>query len=379
MCVLKNSAKRFILYIKKQAGERSAAKKDGRIMKKMKVAVVGYGGMGGWHTEKLLKSDVAELAGIYDIRRERNELAESRGIHAYGSLRELLQDSEVELVTVAVPNDAHEDVVVKALNAGKNVICEKPVALSLESLNRMIEAAEKNHVHFSTHQNRRWDVDYLVMKQVHDSGELGKVINIESRIHGSRGIPSDWRGEKVHGGGMLYDWGIHLIDQMLMIFGFENVESVYCICDHITNQEVDDGFRLDLNFKNGQRAMVEVGTYNFIAMPRFYMRAEKGSALIADWREEAQVERCTHWHESEVLPVETAAGLTKTMAPRDGITTETYRVPKPQSDVHDYYRNFIATIRGEATQCVTYDQMRTDLRVILAAFESAKEGKIVKL
>lgn len=379
MCVLKNSAKRFILYIKKQAGERSAAKKDGRIMKKMKVAVVGYGGMGGWHTEKLLKSDVAELAGIYDIRRERNELAESRGIHAYGSLRELLQDSEVELVTVAVPNDAHEDVVVKALNAGKNVICEKPVALSLESLNRMIEAAEKNHVHFSTHQNRRWDVDYLAMKQVHDSGELGKVINIESRIHGSRGIPSDWRGEKVHGGGMLYDWGIHLIDQMLMIFGFENVESVYCICDHITNQEVDDGFRLDLNFKNGQRATVEVGTYNFIAMPRFYMRAEKGSALITDWREEAQVVKCTHWHESEVLPVETAAGLTKTMAPRDGITTETYRVPKPQSDVHDYYRNFIATIRGEATQCVTYDQMRTDLRVILAAFESAKEGKIVKL
>lgn len=379
MCVLKNFAKRFILYIKKQAGERSAAKKDGRIMKKMKVAVVGYGGMGGWHTEKLLKSDVAELAGIYDIRRERNELAESRGIHAYGSLRELLQDSEVELVTVAVPNDAHEDVVVKALNAGKNVICEKPVALSLESLNRMIESAEKNHVHFSTHQNRRWDVDYLAMKQVHDSGELGKVINIESRIHGSRGIPSDWRGEKVHGGGMLYDWGIHLIDQMLMIFGFENVESVYCICDHITNQEVDDGFRLDLNFKNGQRATVEVGTYNFIAMPRFYMRAEKGSALITDWREEAQVVKCTHWHESEVLPVETAAGLTKTMAPRDGITTDTYRVPKPQSDVHDYYRNFIATIRGEATQCVTYDQMRTDLRVILAAFESAKEGKIVKL
>ena len=379
MCVLKNFAKRFILYIKKQAGERSAAKKDGRIMKKMKVAVVGYGGMGGWHTEKLLKSDVAELAGIYDIRRERNELAESRGIHAYGSLRELLQDSEVELVTVAVPNDAHEDVVVKALNAGKNVICEKPVALSLESLNRMIEAAEKNHVHFSTHQNRRWDVDYLAMKQVHDSGELGKVINIESRIHGSRGIPSDWRGEKVHGGGMLYDWGIHLIDQMLMIFGFENVESVYCICDHITNQEVDDGFRLDLNFKNGQRATVEVGTYNFIAMPRFYMRAEKGSALITDWREEAQVVKCTHWHESEVLPVETAAGLPKTMAPRDGITTDTYRVPKPQSDVHDYYRNFIATIRGEATQCVTYDQMRTDLRVILAAFESAKEGKIVKL
>ncbi len=364
---------------KKKTGRSPAFGRKVHHMKKMKVAVIGYGGMGGWHTEKLLKSDVAELAGIYDIRRERNELAESRGIHAYASLREVLQDPEVELITVAVPNDAHEDVVVKALNAGKNVICEKPVALSLESLNRMIAAAEKNGVHFSTHQNRRWDVDYLAMKQVHDSGEIGRVINIESRIHGSRGIPSDWRGEKVHGGGMLYDWGIHLIDQMLMIFGFDQVESVFCVCDHITNREVDDGFRLDINFVGGQRATVEVGTYNFIAMPRFYLRAEKGSALITDWREEAQVVKCTHWHESEVLPVETAAGLTKTMAPRDSITTETYRIPKPQSDVHDYYRNFIKAIRGEGEQFVTYDQMRTDLKVILAAFESAETGKVVAL
>ncbi len=348
-------------------------------MKKMKVAVVGYGGMGGWHVDRLQKSDVAELAGIYDIRRERNELAESRGIHAYASLREVLQDPEIELITVAIPNDAHEDVVVKALNAGKNVICEKPVTLSMDSLERMIAAAEQNGVLFSTHQNRRWDVDYLAMKQIHDSGELGKVINLESRIHGSRGIPSDWRGEKVHGGGMLYDWGIHLIDQVLMIFGFENAESVYCVCDNITNTEVDDGFRLDINFKGGQRATVEVGTYNFIAMPRFYMRAEKGSALITDWREEAQVVKCTHWHESEVLPVETAAGLTKTMAPRDSVTTETYRVAKPASDVHDYYRNFVAAIRGQATQLITHDQMRTDLKVIFAAFESAKTGKTVML
>lgn len=347
-------------------------------MDKMKVAVVGYGGMGGWHTEHLLKSDVATLAGIYDILEEKRALAQSRGIHAYASLQELLDDQTVELVTVAIPNDVHEEVVVACLNAGKNVICEKPVALSLESLDRMIAAAEKNGVRFTTHQNRRWDVDYLAMQQIHDSGELGKVLNIESRIHGSRGIPSDWRGEKEHGGGMLYDWGIHLIDQMLMIFGFD-VKSVYCICDHITNQEVDDGFRLDICFEGGQRATVEVGTYNFLAMPRFYMRAEKGTALITDWREEAQVVKCTHWHENEVLPVKTAAGLTKTMAPRNELTTETYRVAKPASDVHDYYRHFISAIRGEREQDVTHHQMRVDLKVILAAFESAETGKVVEI
>jgi len=347
-------------------------------MKKMKAAVVGNGGMGGWHVDHLLKSDVCELAGVYDIREERNELARSRGIYAYGSYEELLRDESVELITVAIPNDSHEQVVIDALNAKKNVICEKPVTLSLDSLERMIAAAEKNGVRFTTHQNRRWDVDYLAMKQIYDSGEIGKMINIESRVHGSRGIPSDWRGEKEHGGGMLYDWGIHLIDQILMICGWD-VKRVYCLCDHITNKEVDDGFRLDLTFANGQRATIELGTYNFIAMPRFYMRAEKGTALITDWREEAQVVKCKHWHENDVLPVKTAAGLTKTMAPRDEVTTDTYRVARPASDVHDYYRHFVNAIRTGCEQDVTYDQMRTDLKIIFAAFESAEKGMPIDL
>ena len=347
-------------------------------MKKMRMAVVGYGGMGGWHVEHALKSDVCELAGVYDIRKERNELAQSRGIHAYSSYRELLADESVELITVAIPNDSHESVVIEALNAGKNVICEKPVTMTIESLERMIAAAEKNGVRFTTHQNRRWDVDYLAMKQIYDSGEIGKVMNLESRVHGSRGIPSDWRGEKVHGGGMLYDWGIHLIDQVLMIFGWD-VKRVYCVCDHITNKDVDDGFRLELTFKSGQRALIELGTYNFIAMPRFYMRAEKGTALITDWREEAQVVKCKHWHENDVLPVKTAAGLTKTMAPRDSVTTDTYRVARPASDVHDFYRHFVNAIRTGEAQDVTYDQMRTDLKIILAAFESAESGMPVEL
>lgn len=345
----------------------------------MKFVVVGYGGMGGWHTKYIGNSDVAELAGVYDIKPERNQLAESVGIRAYPSFEAVLADKDVEGITVAVPNDAHEELVIRALEAGKNVICEKPVTLTLESLERMIAAAKKNGRVFTTHQNRRWDKDYLAMKQIHDSGMLGDVFNIESRVHGNRGIPSDWRKEKAHGGGMLYDWGIHLIDQMLMIFGFENLESVYCVCDHITNKEVDDGFRLDLNFKNGQRATVEIGTYNFIAMPRFYLRAEKGTAMIRDWKDETEIVECTAWTEDNVIPVKTAAGLTKTMAPRSETTTKTYTIPRPESDVHDFYRNFVKAARGEEPQFVTHDQMRIDLKAILAAFESTKEGKPVKI
>lgn len=344
-------------------------------MKKF-AAVIGYGGMGGWHTQHLLKSDVFELAGIYDIKEERRALAESRGIHAYATREELLADPRIELVTIATPNDTHEEIAIAALRAGKNVISEKPVTLSMESLERMIAVAEECGKIFTVHQNRRFDVDYLAMKQLHDSGEIGDVIRLESRVHGSRGIPSDWRGMKEYGGGMLYDWGIHLIDQVLMVLGWD-VDTVRCRMDHITNQEVDDGFQLEITFKSGAFAYVELGTYNFIPLPRFYMKGTKGTALITDWREETQVVKCKHWHESEVLPVETAAGLTKTMAPRDSVTVDEYRLPRPASDVHDYYRNIAQAIDGKATQLVTHEQMRIDLRLIQCAFASAERGETV--
>lgn len=345
---------------------------------KKKAAVIGYGGMGGWHVDHLLKSDVCELAGVYDIKKERQDLAVSRGIRAYSSREELLSDPEIDLVTIAIPNDVHEEVAIDAMNHGKNVISEKPVTLSLESLDRMIECSKKNNVIFTVHQNRRWDVDYLAMQHLADSGEIGDIINIESRIHGSRGIPSDWRGIKKYGGGMLYDWGVHLIDQILLVMGYD-VGSVRCTFDHITNNEVDDGFKLYISFKSGKEAFIEVGTYNFIAMPRFYLRAKNGSALLSDWREKCKVVKCKAWHESDVIPVQTAAGLTKTMAPRDEITTDTYEIEKPASDVHDFYRNIVKAIDGQEKQIVTHEQMRSVLKVIMKAFESAEnDGSAVK-
>ena len=138
---------------------------------------------------------------------------------------------------------------------------------------------------------------------------------------------------------------------------------------------MDDGFKLELAFASGKTAHVEVGTYNFIAMPRFYLQCEKGTAMITDWREKCQVVRCDHWHESEVLPVETAAGLTKTMAPRDSVTTTTYELERPASDVHDFYRNVCRAIDGKEEQLVTHPQMMRVLRVIEAAFASVEQGQ----
>lgn len=339
---------------------------------KRNLAIIGYGGQGAWHANWAQKSDVISLAGVFDIEEKRMCAARALGIRTYASRAEAIADPAVDIVLCATPNDSHKEIVLDALNAKKHVVCEKPVALSVADFDEMCAAAQKNGVCFTVHQNRRWDVDFLAIGQVLQKGQLGAPINIESRIHGSRGIPSDWRCQKSRGGGMILDWGVHLIDQILQLIR-EPIVRVFCETSHITNNEVDDGFCLHMTFASGKRATVEVGTYNFLPLPRFYMQCEKGTALIEDWQKKCKVARLKAWAEKDVLPVQNAAGITKTMAPRDELTLDLYEIERPVSDVHDFYRNLVRAIAGEEEILVRQDEVRRVLLVMEAAFRSAAE------
>ena len=176
---------------------------------------------------------------------------------------------------------------------------------------------------------------------------------------------------------MILDWGVHLIDQILNIIP-EKISSVYCELFNITTSEVDDGFNLHIGFESGKRATVEVGTYNFIAMPRFYMQAKDGSAFIEDWRQNCRVAKLLGWCEKDVLPVQTAAGITKTMAPRDELTIKSYELEKPASDVHDFYRNFVKAIDGKEEQLIKCEEVRRVLLVMEAAFKSGEKHELIK-
>ncbi len=348
-------------------------------MAKKQAAIIGYGGMGGWHADFMQNSDVVELAGIYDIDPARCALAESKGIHAYTTLEELLADPAVEIVTIAVPNELHKPLAIQALAAGKHVISEKPVTMSSADLQAMFDASYAADRLFTVHQNRRWDGEFLVMRDIYRSGELGDVFHIESRCHGSRGIPGDWRQYPEHGGGMILDWGIHLIDQIMGIVNDRKLKRIFCKCDHITNELVDDGFKLEMYFEGDVSAHVEVGTSNFIQLPRFYMIGRNGAALIPTWGADAEVVWCTNYNEREVVPVVTAAGITKTMAPRDDKSIASKKIPQPHADVHDFYRNFVRAIDGEETQTVTHHQMMVDMKIMEAAFESDRLGQAVEV
>lgn len=342
-------------------------------MEKKNIVVIGYGEQGTWHCQQLEKSDVLHLSGIYDIDETRRKAAEEKGIHAYPTYEAVLNDPLVDAVTIAVPNDSHFPLCMQALQAGKNVVCEKPVMMNSTELQTVIDMADAVGRVFTVHQNRRWDNEILAMKQLVDSGELGNAYRIESRVHGSYGVMSWWRQLKEHGGGMMYDWGVHLIDQVLMVFPAE-ITRVYCELTHITNQDVDDGFRLTLTNADGKELYLETATNNLIYLPRFYLLCNNGTALIPDWGKPVQVARRTCLVDPDVVPVETSAGITKTMAPRTDASQEKYTMPLPSSDVHDFYRNFCAAIDGTAPLIVTHEQSMRVMKVMEAAFESADCG-----
>lgn len=344
---------------------------------KKNVAIIGFGGMGGWHADHLLESDVCNLVGTFDIKEERQQAARDRGIYAYPSLEALLSDPKIDLVTIAVPNDLHKELSIQAMEAGKNVISEKPVTLSSKDLQEMFDASKRTGKLFVVHQNRRWDADFLAIREIYNSGLLGEIFSIESRVHGSRGIPGDWRHLPEHGGGMMLDWGVHLLDQILWMFP-ENIKYIYARMDHVTNELVDDGFKMDLTFESGLVVHVEVGTSNFINLPRWYMQGANGTAVIDDWALNGKIVCCENWDEKDVVPVRTAAGLTKTMAPRTADTIKVHDIPKPEPDVHDFYRNICKAIDGIEPQIVTHPQMMRVMRVMEAAFESDRTHEIIR-
>jgi predicted dehydrogenase len=333
------------------------------------MAIVGFGGMGNWHREFAHKIEELKVTGIYDIKESRRNFARDNNIYVYESLEEVLEDEKVNIILVATPNDVHKEISIKALKAGKHVVCEKPAMMNSEEFEEVIEVSKEVNKLFVVHQNRRWDEDFLTIKKIYDNNMLGDIYNIESRVHGSRGIPGDWRQEKEHGGGMLLDWGVHILDQMLCMVQ-EKVKKVYCKFTHVTNELVDDGFKIVLTFQSGKTALLEVGTSNFISLPRWYVLGLNGSAVIEDWSLKGKIVRVKNWEDKDAVPIRAASGLTKTMAPRLDNTIFEEELPIQKSDLSEYYKNVLAVIEGKAEIIVKNEEVLRVMKLMEACFKS---------
>jgi len=337
------------------------------------LAIVGFGGMGHEHQRKLEGMKELVVKGTFDVKADRQSLALSLGLKAYPTFQAVLADPGVAVVLIATPNDSHKHLAVAALTAGKHVICEKPVALNTAELDEIVAASKKADRLFMVHQNRRWDEDYLTVKKILADGTLGKFYHLESRVLGSRGIPGDWRKVERFGGGMMLDWGVHLLDRLVFLIP-GRITQIFCKLNYPTGQEVDEGFHLFLTFEGGQTALVEVGTCHYQPLPLWLVLGTRGTALIKDWSLEGGIV-AVGGREGDAKPIVAGAGLTKTMAPRTEAGEVRSPLPVVKSDVRDFYRNFVRAAQGLEAPLVSNDEVRRIMRLMETAFESHRNGQ----
>ena len=251
------------------------------------LGIIGFGRIGAEHAEWLSRAQGIRAAAVADVTPARAELAKNAGLKVYPTPQDMLADRSVAAVLVATPTAMHFDHATMALRAGKHVMVEKPMALDLPQAREMAELAEKQKLVLSVFHNRRWDADYLTVKKHVEAGTFGRLINVESRLGqwascvGPAAVEyrPQWRNEAAFGGGGLYDWGSHFVDQIWRLLWPSRPIRLYAqLRGNVWARDCDDFARLILDFDNGAAAMVEINTTTTRPGPRWHIDGADGSA-----------------------------------------------------------------------------------------------------
>lgn len=344
--------------------------------KQLKFGIIGFGFMGQTHAQTIEKLDYAELIAVCDTYEAQFEFAPD-GVKTYRSAEKLLEDPEINTVIIAVPNQLHLEIVVQSAEANKDIICEKPLGMNAAEVEQMIAATEEAGVRFTVHHQRRWDHDYRVAKEVHDSGTLGDLYTIKSALYGFNGNMHDWHIYPEFGGGMLYDWGVHLIDQILWMVPAK-LKTIYADVKNVINEQVDDYFNIQLYFENDVNAQIELGTYFLSSSEGWFERhwfigGNEGSAKIDGFFPEGEVTRTSALLTNVPGQITmTHAGPTRSFGPAPAGRIVTEELPEVDVNHQMFFDNYYAYTQGKAELVIQPDQILRLMRVVDAIRISAK-------
>ena len=345
-------------------------------MAKIKLGIVGFGFMGHCDADMMNNFDDIELVAVADTNPEQLKDA-PEGVETYSNIDEMLEKADINVLMVSTPNPSHPEMVIKGAKAGKNIICEKPAAMSIEAFDEMVAACKEAGVLFTVHQQRRWDTDYRIMKEVFDQKLVGDMYVIKSQLYGFNGNMHDWHVYPEMGGGMLYDWGVHLIDQILyMVPG--KITSVYADLRNVINEKVDDYFNILIKFDSGVTAEIELGTYYLTPKRAWFIGGNKGSAIIDGFGGEGKIVRTSKLLENVPNKITmTAAGPTRSFGPPEPGRLIEEPLPEVNVSHKNYWEHFIKAFNGEEEVVVKPEQVRRVLCLMDAVRESAKTGKAI--
>ena len=324
------------------------------------VGLIGYGAIAQAHAASITATAGLSLSAVCDVSDERRSLAAREwSVRTHTRIEDLLDDAAVGLVVVGTPPSIHADSVMAALRAGKHVVCEKPFALRVEEVDRMIDAAAARDLVLTVFQSRRWDPDYLALREVVRSGRIGEAFYMESFI-GGHDHPCDfWHSHEPISGGTIYDWGSHYFDWILQLFA-EPVRTVSAHAHKLVWHDVtnSDQVRVDLTFAGGAQASFLQSDIAAARKPKWYVLGTKG-AVVGEWQAEA-------------VPSDFPARV-KVFRPTAGGSNEELMALAPRDD-HGFYRNLADHLAWDEALAVTPEQARRTVAVMEAASHSIARG-----
>ncbi len=235
--------------------------------KKIKFAVVGCGHIGGRHAAMIANNKEAELAALCDVRPKEILNIDQYNVPFFSSLEEMLSsDIEVDIVNICTPNGLHSEQSIKVLEAGKHVVCEKPMGITTKGCEKMIETADRNGLYVFVVMQNRYSPPAQWMKEIVESGHLGKIYMVHMNCFwnrdnnyylrgGTKKVGSDitlWRGTLDMDGGTLFTQFSHFIDVMFWLFGdIENVSARFDDFNHKGITEFEDSGTVSFDFIRG--------------------------------------------------------------------------------------------------------------------------------
>ena len=339
-------------------------------MRDILVGIIGFGRIGAEHAEWIAHARGIRAIAAADITPARQALGADRGLKIYSDVESLLSDRTIDAVLICTPTAMHFPQAMLALESDKHVMIEKPMAMDLDEARKIAAEAETRKKVVSVFHNRRWDLDYLTVREALASGMFGKLINVETRLGqfascvgpAAKEYRPGWRNEADFGGGGLYDWGSHFIDQLWRLMWPARPVRVFAqLRGNFWSTDCDDFARVLIDFDNGAVGLCEINTTTSRPLPRWHIDGDLGSASsppspkfnIMEW---SKLQFTPSMEESPVSMI--------TRAPRGMNETQ-------------IWEQFGAAIRGECAPAVTVKSVLPTMALLDAARHSSNHEEAV--
>ncbi len=343
-------------------------------MKKLGFAVVGTGRIANFHIDSIRSSDNAELKAIMSHDKARaEEFSRRYNIKAYTDIDELVKDDSIDVIDIASYHDVHAKYALKAINAGKNVIIEKPIGISLDNIDEIKELANRKNVKVTVIAQSRFDGALGNVKRMLENDELGKILFVNADIVNNELArnyeESAWKTSKERaGGGILIMKAIHLIDVLLWLFG--DVDRVYGKIDTIKHKiEVEDTASALLKMKNGTLISLHAtGSANYSHPFRIMIYGEKESLMV---------------EAGKVIKINDAnkgSNIVRRLSNKMPIKihrSKSYKI----GTINEQIKGFVSSIidNNENKLLASVDDGKKALQVILAIYKSSKTGREINI